>query len=77
MSVHKSQGSEYPVIVVPMVTQHFMMLKRNLIYTALTRARRLAVIIGGKKALAIGLRNIGSSKRNTHLRFRLQEAFNR
>ncbi len=77
VSVHKSQGSEYPVVVAPIVTQHFMMLKRNLIYTALTRARRLAVIIGSKKALAIGLRNIGSAKRYTHLRYRLQEAFNR
>ncbi|GAB6035921.1 ATP-dependent RecD-like DNA helicase [Fundidesulfovibrio butyratiphilus] len=77
VSVHKAQGSEYPAIVVPIVTQHFMMLKRNLIYTALTRARRLAVILGGAKAISIGLRNVGASRRNTHLRYRLQEAFNR
>ena len=77
VSVHKSQGSEYPVVVVPVVTQHFIMLKRNLIYTALTRARKLAVIIGGKKALGIGLSSVGTAKRFTHLRFRLQESFNR
>jgi len=77
VSVHKSQGSEYPAVVVPIVTQHFVMLKRNLIYTALTRARKLAVILGGKKALAIGLGAVGTSKRNTHLRYRLQESFNR
>jgi len=77
VSVHKSQGSEYPVVVVPVVTQHFVMLKRNLIYTALTRARKLAVIIGGKKALGIGLGSVGTAKRFTHLRYRLQECFNR
>jgi exodeoxyribonuclease V alpha subunit len=77
VSVHKSQGSEYPAVIVPVVTQHFVMLKRNLIYTALTRARKLAVIIGGKKALGIGLNSAGTSKRFTHLRYRLQECFNR
>ncbi|MBI4807191.1 MAG: ATP-dependent RecD-like DNA helicase [Desulfovibrio sp.] len=77
VSVHKSQGSEYPVVVVPVVTQHYVMLKRNLIYTALTRARKLAVIIGGKKALGIGLGSVGTAKRYTHLRYRLQECFNR
>ncbi|WP_243438316.1 ATP-dependent RecD-like DNA helicase [Fundidesulfovibrio soli] len=77
VSVHKSQGSEYPVVVVPIVTQHFVMLKRNLIYTALTRARKLAVILGGKKALGIGLGAVGTTKRFTHLRYRLQETFNR
>lgn len=77
VSVHKSQGSEYPAVVFPILTQHFVMLRRNLIYTALTRAKRLAVLIGGKKAMHIGLKNIGSEKRFTHLRYRLQEAFNR
>ena len=76
MSVHKSQGSEYPAVVVPIVSQHFVMLRRNLIYTALTRARRLAIIIGGAKAMAMGLKNIGSQKRYTHLRYRLRESFN-
>ncbi len=77
VSVHKSQGSEYPAVIFPVLTQHFVMLRRNLIYTALTRAKRLAILIGGKKAMHIGLKNIGSEKRYTHLRYRLQEAFNR
>lgn len=77
VSVHKSQGSEYPAVVVPVVTQHFVMLKRNLIYTALTRAKKLAVIIGGRKALRIGLGSSGAVRRYTHLRYRLQESFNR
>lgn len=76
VSVHKSQGSEYPAVVLPVVTQHFIMLKRNLIYTALTRARKLAVILGGTKALNIGLGAVGASRRYTHLRYRLQETFN-
>jgi exodeoxyribonuclease V alpha subunit len=76
VSVHKSQGSEYPAIIMPVVTQHFMLLQRNLIYTGLTRARRLAILIGTKKALAIALRNINAGKRYTHLQFRLQEVFN-
>jgi len=77
VSVHKSQGSEYPAVIFPVLTQHYVMLRRNLIYTALTRAKRLAILIGGKKAMHIGLKNIGSEKRYTHLRYRLQEAFNR
>ncbi len=77
ISVHKSQGSEYPAVIVPLLTQHYVMLRRNLIYTALTRARRLAVLIAPKRALAVGLGKSGSEKRFTHLRFRLQEKFNR
>ncbi len=77
VTIHKSQGSEYPAVVIPIITQHFIMLRRNLIYTALTRAKRLAVLIGGRRALAIGLKNIGGAKRFTHLQFRLQDAFNR
>ena len=76
VSVHKSQGSEYPAIIMPVVTQHFMLLQRNLIYTGLTRAKRLAVLVGTKKALAIGLRNVNAGKRYTHLQYRLQEIFN-
>ena len=76
VSVHKSQGSEYPVVVMPVITQHYIMLKRNLIYTALTRAKKLAVILGGKKAIGIGLSSVGATKRHTHLRYRLQESFN-
>lgn len=71
MSVHKSQGSEYPAVVMPLLTQHFMLLQRNLIYTGLTRARRLAVLLGDKKALAIGLKNAKAKIRYTNLAHRL------
>ena len=74
ISVHKSQGSEYPAVVVPVVTQHYMLLQRNLIYTALTRARKLAVLIGSSKAMRIGLGKAHSHARFTHLRHRLREA---
>ncbi|MHC1751788.1 SF1B family DNA helicase RecD2 [Humidesulfovibrio sp.] len=76
VSVHKSQGCEYPAIVVPVVTQHYVLLMRNLLYTALTRARRLAVFIGSEKALATGLSNITSGQRMTHLKHRIRHIFN-
>jgi exodeoxyribonuclease V alpha subunit len=76
VSIHKSQGSEYPAVVVPILTQHYVMLRRNLIYTALTRARRLAVLIGSKRAMLLGLRNAGGDRRYTHLNHRLRELFN-
>ena len=57
MSVHKSQGSEYPVVVLPMLTQHYMMLQRNLLYTAITRAKKMVVIVGTRKAVAMAVRN--------------------
>ncbi len=71
VTVHKSQGSEYPAVVLPLLTQHFMLLQRNLLYTALTRARKLAVIIGSKKALAIAVKNDKVQKRFTALAHRL------
>jgi len=74
ISVHKSQGSEYPAVIVPVVTQHYLLLQRNLIYTALTRAKRLAVLIGSKKAMHIGLDNVSGSKRYTHLEHRVRNA---
>jgi len=76
ISIHKSQGSEYPAVVVPILTQHYVMLRRNLIYTALTRARRLAVIVGSRRALNLGLKNAGGDTRFTHLNYRLRELFN-
>lgn len=76
ISIHKSQGSEYPAVVVPILTQHYVMLRRNLIYTALTRARRLAVLIGSRRAMLLGLRNAGGDKRHTYLNHRLRELFN-
>jgi exodeoxyribonuclease V alpha subunit len=75
VSVHKSQGCEYPAVVVPVVTQHYVLLMRNLLYTALTRARKLAVFIGSEKALAIGLENVTSGARMTHLRHRVRAIF--
>ncbi len=57
ISVHKSQGSEYPVVILPVTTQHYMLLQRNLIYTGITRAKKLVVLLGTKKALAIAIRN--------------------
>ena len=71
ISVHKSQGSEYPAVVLPVMTQHYILLQRNLIYTAVTRAKRLIVLIGTKKALAIGIRNNKTQTRHTALRKRL------
>ena len=62
-TVHKSQGSEYPAVVIPMLTQHYVMLQRNLLYTALTRAKRLVVLVGQKKAVAIAVRNAAGRRR--------------
>jgi exodeoxyribonuclease V alpha subunit len=57
ITIHKSQGSEYPAVVIPLSTQHYMMLRRNLIYTGITRGKRLVVLVGQRKALAIAVRN--------------------
>ncbi len=72
VSVHKSQGSEYPVIIMPVLTQHYMLLQRNLLYTGITRARKLAVLVGSKKALAIAVRNNKAEDRFTLLDHRLR-----
>jgi exodeoxyribonuclease V alpha subunit len=71
ISVHKSQGSEYPVVILPVVTQHYMLLQRNLIYTGITRAKKLVILIGTKKALAIAIRNNKPQRRYTLLSERL------
>jgi len=71
-TVHKSQGSEYPAVVIPLATQHYTLLERNLLYTAVTRGRRLVVVIGQVKALAMAVKRVGSVKRLTYLRQRLQ-----
>lgn len=68
ISIHKSQGNEYPAVVVPILTQHYVMLQRNLLYTAITRARKLAVLVGTKKAIAIAVRNNKVQRRYTYLR---------
>ena len=70
-SIHKSQGSEYPCVVVPLHTQHFVMLQRNLLYTALTRGKKLVVIVGSRKALAIAVQNNRIEERYTRLAERL------
>jgi exodeoxyribonuclease V alpha subunit len=75
MSVHKSQGNEYPVIVMPVTTQHFLMLQRNLLYTAVTRAKKMVVLIGTKKALAIAIKNNRIEERLSLLQERLRMAF--
>ena len=72
-SVHKAQGSEYPCVVVPIHTQHYMMLQRNLLYTAVTRARRLVVLIGDPKAVALAVRNQRQKERFTLLEQRLRD----
>ena len=71
VSVHKSQGSEFPVVVMPILTQHFIMLQRNLVYTAVTRGRRLVVLVGTKKAMAIAVKNDRPRQRYTQLAARL------
>ena len=71
ISVHKSQGSEYPAVIIPVLTQHYVLLQRNLIYTAVTRGRKLVVMVGTRKALAIGVKNDKTQKRYTYLRYRL------
>ncbi len=71
ISVHRSQGSEYPAIVLPVMTQHYLMLQRNLLYTAVTRARQLVVIVGARKAIAIAIRNDRVLSRYSGLSWRL------
>lgn len=72
-TVHKSQGSEYPVVVLPVHTQHYIMLQRNLLYTAITRGRKLVVVVGTKKAIHLAIANDRQEVRNTGLRQRLQQ----
>ncbi len=72
ISVHKSQGAEYPCVVMPVITQHYMMLQRNLLYTAVTRARKLVILVGTRRAIAIAVRNDKVTRRHTALDWRLQ-----
>jgi exodeoxyribonuclease V alpha subunit len=71
ISIHKSQGSEYPAVVIPILTQHYVLLQRNLIYTGVTRGRKLVVLVGTRKALAMGIKNDKTKRRYTFLRRRL------
>ncbi len=72
ITVHKSQGSEYPAVIITLLPQHFILLQRNLVYTALTRGKRLVVIVGSRRALSIGVRNAKTMQRYTALASRLQ-----
>ena len=72
-SVHKSQGSEYPAVVIPLAMQHYLLLQRNLLYTAVTRGKRLVVIIGQTRALAMAVNNVRSTRRLTNLAARLAQ----
>ena len=70
-TIHKAQGSEYPIVVLPVLMTHYVMLQRNLIYTGITRAKKICVLIGATKALAYAVHNMSVLKRNTSLRERL------
>ena len=71
ITIHKSQGSEFPVVVLPLVMQHYLMLSRNLFYTGLTRAKQLAILIGSQKAIGLAIRQIKDRQRYTCLAQRL------
>jgi len=74
ISVHRSQGSEFPIVVMPITTQHYMMLQRNVLYTAVTRAKRLMILVGSARALALAVKNAAVSSRFTWLSQRLCDA---
>jgi exodeoxyribonuclease V alpha subunit len=74
ISIHKSQGSEYPAVVIPLLTQHYMMLQRNLLYTAVTRAQKLVVIVGSRRAIGMAVKNNRTVDRYTGLQERLRSA---
>jgi len=71
MTIHRSQGSEYPAVVIPITTSAWMMLQRNLLYTAITRAKKLVVLVGSRRALAAAVRTVGAGRRHTALTHRL------
>lgn len=62
-TIHKSQGSEYPAVVIPVMTQHYAMLQRNLLYTGLTRGKKLVILVGQRKAIAIAVKNEAGRRR--------------
>ena len=73
-SIHKSQGSEYPCVVVPILTQHYVMLSRNLIYTAVTRGKKLVVLVADPRAVKLALAEVRKEERRTWLSKRLQKS---
>jgi exodeoxyribonuclease V alpha subunit len=72
VTIHKSQGSEYPAVAIPIMTQHYAMLRRNLLYTGVTRGKKLVVLVGQKKAVAIAVRNVSGRRRWSKLGERLR-----
>jgi exodeoxyribonuclease V alpha subunit len=73
ISVHKAQGSEYPAVIVPLTTQHYMLLQRNVLYTAITRGIKVVIMVGTQKALNIALSNDKPQKRLSGLSFRIKQ----
>ena len=73
-TIHKAQGSEYPAVVVPVTTQHYIMLQRNLLYTAVTRGRRLVVLVGQERAVQIAVDAVSGRRRWSRLRGQLETA---
>ncbi len=73
-TIHKSQGSEYPAVVIPVMTQHYAMLQRNLLYTGVTRGKKLVVLVGQPRAIAIAVRNAAGRRRWSKLNEWLQVA---
>jgi ATP-dependent exoDNAse (exonuclease V) alpha subunit len=67
-TIHKSQGSEYPAVAIPVTMQHYMMLQRNLLYTGVTRGKQLVILLGQKKAVAIAVKNVSGRRRWSKLR---------
>jgi exodeoxyribonuclease V alpha subunit len=74
ITIHKAQGSEFPAVVIPLATQHYLLLQRNLLYTGVTRGKRLVVLVGQAKALNLAVRNHPTERRFSGLLARLQEA---
>ena len=71
ITIHKSQGSEFPVVVIPLATQQYVLLQRNLVYTGITRGKKLVVLVGQKKAMAMAVRNNKTERRFSGLLARL------
>ena len=72
-TIHKSQGSEYPIVVMPFMMTHYIMLQRNLLYTGVTRAKKILVLVGEKKAVNYAIRNNKAVARNTRLKDRIRK----
>ena len=75
VTIHKSQGSEFPAVIIPLLNQHFIMLRRNLLYTGITRAKKLMVLVGSRKAISMAVRNTAAEPRFSLLKERLLQAF--